>query len=71
MWHKIYSEAYLNEHFGHFQMGMYVNFPKVNAMLDKQSVLPMTVSICEWGAVLGGAAITLHVDIYSKRNTDR
>lgn len=52
-------------------MGMYVNFPKVNAMLDKQSVLPMTVSICEWGAVLGGAAITLNVDVYSKRNTDR
>lgn len=51
-------------------MGMYVNFPKVNAVLDKQSVLPMTVSISKWGAVLGVAAITLHVYVYSKRNTD-
>lgn len=37
--HKIYNEAYLNEHFEHFQMGMYVNFPKVNAMLDKPSFI--------------------------------
>lgn len=51
-------------------MDMYVNFPKVNAVLDKQSVVPMTVSVSEWGAVLGGATITIHVDIYSKRNAD-
>lgn len=51
-------------------MGMYVNFSKVNAVLDKQSVVPMTVSVSEWGAVLGGATITIHVDIYSKRNAD-
>ena len=50
-------------------MDMYVNFPEVNARLDKQSVGPI-VSISQWGAVLGGATVTIHVDVYSKSNTD-